>query len=51
VNPVSKRICLFGRVFDGWEIANLIDDALDFWLTAGKYAAQFEKELPELCFE
>ncbi|MDR1702555.1 MAG: lipopolysaccharide biosynthesis protein RfbH, partial [Sporomusaceae bacterium] len=33
--------------FDEKEIANLIDAALDFWLTSGKYAAKFEKEFAE----
>ncbi len=34
-----------GRVFDENEISCLVDAALDFWLTAGRYAARFEKEL------
>lgn len=33
-----------GRVFDQQEIINLIDSALDFWLTTGKYAEKFEKD-------
>ncbi|MGX1983415.1 CDP-6-deoxy-D-xylo-4-hexulose-3-dehydrase [Thermolongibacillus altinsuensis] len=33
-----------GRVFDEREIVNLIDASLDFWLTTGRYARQFEKE-------
>jgi len=33
-----------GRVYDEKEMLNLIDSSLDFWLTAGKYAQQFEKE-------
>ncbi|MBU1138471.1 MAG: lipopolysaccharide biosynthesis protein RfbH [Proteobacteria bacterium] len=33
-----------GRVYDEEEIASLIDSSLDFWLTAGRYAVQFEKE-------
>ncbi len=32
-----------GRVFDGDDIAHLVDSALDFWLTTGRYAAQFER--------
>ncbi len=32
-----------GRVFDHHEIENLVDSSLDFWLTAGRYAEQFEK--------
>ena len=31
-------------MFDEKEITNLIDSALDFWLTTGRYAEQFEKE-------
>ena len=34
-----------GRVFDHKEVKILIDSALDFWLTAGKYAKKFEKNL------
>lgn len=33
-----------GRVFDAEEIVALVDSSLDFWLTAGRYSAQFEKE-------
>lgn len=36
-----------GRVFDEKEIVNLIDSALDFWLTTGKYADKFEKNFAE----
>jgi len=34
-----------GRVYDEKEILNLVDASLDFWLTAGRYAADFEKKL------
>lgn len=34
-----------GRVFDERELVNLTDSALDFWLTAGRFAADFEKRL------
>lgn len=40
----GDRISYAGRVFDEREIINLIDAALDFWLTTGKYAEQFEKK-------
>lgn len=33
-----------GRVYDEREMVNLVDAALDFWLTAGRYAERFEKE-------
>lgn len=36
-----------GRVFDEEEMQNLVDAALDFWLTAGKWTAKFEKEFAE----
>lgn len=40
----GDRIPYAGRVFDEREISNLIDASLDFWLTTGKYADQFERE-------
>ena len=40
----GDRISYGGRVFDEQEIINLVDSALDFWLTAGKYAEQFEHD-------
>lgn len=40
----GDRIPYARRVFDEAEIANLIDASLDFWLTTGRYADQFEKE-------
>ena len=40
----GDRISYGGRVFNEKEIINLVDSALDFWLTTGKYADQFEKE-------
>lgn len=33
-----------GRVFDEKEMCALAETVLDFWLTAGRYAEQFEKE-------
>jgi CDP-6-deoxy-D-xylo-4-hexulose-3-dehydrase len=41
----GQRIPYAGRVFDDRELASLIDAALDFWLTAGRYAERFEREL------
>lgn len=32
-----------GRVFDAEEMVSLVDASLDFWLTTGKYASQFER--------
>ena len=33
-----------GRVFDATELQFLVDASLDFWLTTGRFAAQFERE-------
>lgn len=43
--PGEDRINYAGRVFDEKEIINLVDSALDFWLTSGKYTEEFEKKL------
>lgn len=40
-----KRILYAGRVYDQEELINLVDSALEFWLTAGRYTEQFEQEL------
>lgn len=40
----GDRISYAGRVFNEKEISNLVDAALDFWLTTGRYANKFEKE-------
>ena len=34
-----------GRIYDDKEMISLVESALDFWLTAGRYAKQFEDEL------
>jgi len=36
-----------GRVFDENELVNLVDASLDFWLTAGRYANDFEYEFAQ----
>ncbi|MDD5584631.1 MAG: lipopolysaccharide biosynthesis protein RfbH [Candidatus Omnitrophica bacterium] len=43
--PGKTYINYAGRVFDDRELVNLVDASLDFWLTAGKYAHEFEKKL------
>lgn len=40
----GDRIAYAGRVYDEEEMINLVDSALDFWLTSGRYCAQFEKD-------
>lgn len=41
----GQRIPYASRIYDGEEMRNLVDSALEFWLTAGRYAEQFEKDL------
>ena len=41
------RIAYASRVYDQEEMKNLVDSALEFWLTSGRYTEQFEKELAE----
>lgn len=38
------RIPYASRVFDAEEMTALVDSSLDFWLTAGRYADQFERD-------
>lgn len=40
----GERISYGGRVFDESEMKNLVNSALDFWLTTGTYTKKFEKE-------
>jgi len=40
---VGEYINYSGRVFDDDEIKCLVDSALNFWLTTGKYTTEFEK--------
>lgn len=44
-HPGIDPVPYAGRVFDEQELINLINASLDFWLTAGKYAHEFEKKL------
>ena len=41
--PGETPIPVAGRVFDSAEMQSLVDSALDFWLTTGRFAAQFEE--------
>ncbi len=40
----ETKINYAGRVFDEKELINLVDASLDFWLTTGRFAYQFEKD-------
>lgn len=43
----GQRIPYASRVYDSREMVNLVDSALEFWLTSGRYTDQFEKKLSE----
>jgi len=43
--PGESAVPVSGKVFDAEELLNLVDSSLDFWLTTGRYARQFELEL------
>jgi CDP-6-deoxy-D-xylo-4-hexulose-3-dehydrase len=42
--PGKSPVPVSGRVFDAEDIQSLVDSGLDFWLTTGRFASQFEKE-------
>ena len=42
--PGKSTIPYAGRIYDEKEIISLVDSALDFWLTEGRYAFKFEEE-------
>ena len=43
--PGESAVPVSGKVFDENDLALLVDSALDFWLTTGRFNDQFEKEL------
>ena len=43
--PGKSRIPYAGRVFDAAEMINLVDSSLEFWLTHGRFAYEFESRL------
>lgn len=40
----GDRIAYASRVYDEREMCSLVDSALDFWLTTGRFSEQFERE-------
>ena len=40
----GDRIAYASRVYDESEMCSLVDAALDFWLTTGRFSEQFERE-------
>jgi CDP-6-deoxy-D-xylo-4-hexulose-3-dehydrase len=46
--PGSSPVPISGRVFDEQELELLVESSLDFWLTTGRFAEQFEREFAKL---
>ena len=42
--PGETPVPISGKVFDASEMQLLVDSGLDFWLTTGRFAEQFEQE-------
>ncbi len=47
--PSETPVPVSGKVFDAAELQYLVDAALDFWLTTGRFAARFEREFARFC--
>ncbi len=45
--PGITPVPVSGRVFDEQDLMYLVDSALDFWLTSGRFAEEFERRLAE----
>lgn len=43
----GQRIPYASRVYDEKELCNLVDSALEFWLTSGRYTEEFEQKFAE----
>src|SRR6185369_7142796 len=43
--PGDSSVPVAGRVFDEEEIELLVESSLDFWLTTGRFAERFEREM------
>lgn len=43
----GDRIPYAARVYDEEELCNLVDSALEFWLTSGRYTKEFEQNFAE----
>jgi CDP-6-deoxy-D-xylo-4-hexulose-3-dehydrase len=46
--PGVSPIPVSGRVFDADELRHLLDATLDFWLTTGRFAAEFERNFAQV---
>lgn len=46
--PGKDMVPFAGRIYDEKEMVNLVDSSLDFWLTTGRYAEEFERRFAEI---
>lgn len=46
--PGESAISYAGRVYDGEEVARLVESSMEFWLTAGRFTREFETKLAAL---
>jgi len=46
--PGVDPVPVTGKVFDETDLQSLVDSGLDFWLTAGRFAKQFEKQFAKV---
>jgi CDP-6-deoxy-D-xylo-4-hexulose-3-dehydrase len=44
IYKAGNRIPYAARVYDSSEMCNLVDSALEFWLTSGRYTDEFERK-------
>lgn len=43
--PGETPIAYAGRVYDGDDVASLVESSMEFWLTAGRFTREFETKL------
>jgi len=46
--PGKTKVKYAGRIYDQEELINLVDASLDFWLTQGRFAREFERSFSSL---
>jgi CDP-6-deoxy-D-xylo-4-hexulose-3-dehydrase len=46
----TSNVPVSGRVFDAEDLTHLVDSSLDFWLTTGRFAHQFERRFAKEVF-
>jgi CDP-4-dehydro-6-deoxyglucose reductase, E1 len=49
-DAADAKVPVSGRVFDAEDLTHLVDSSLDFWLTTGRFAHQFERRFAKEVF-